>query len=95
MNFNIIDWIISILVAWVIISLAMDVIKWTFTGEIGQSASGFADKMSDVIMNLPLKLLAAVFNMVLKLVESAVKLVITLLGGKSIAESIDFGQITV
>lgn len=83
----------DILIMTTVLTLAVDVAKWSFTGRMSDHSDNIAVRMIDSVVDLPVKILYAVFNLVLKVIESAVKLVVSLISS-SAAKNINFGQLT-
>lgn len=83
----------DLLLMTTIVTVAVDVMKWTFTGTMGTHSDNIAVKMIESVVKLPVTILYAIFNLVLKVIESIIRMVVSLVAGKSAAEAISFGQL--
>lgn len=91
---DIIRAVADILLMTTVVTIAIDVMKWTFTGKMGDHSDNIAVKMIDSVVKLPVTIIYAIFNLVLKVIESVIRMVVSLVAGKSAAEAISFGQLT-
>lgn len=82
----------DLLIMTTVLTLAVDVAKWAFTGSLSSNSENIAVRMIDSVVDLPVKIIYAIFNLVLKVVEAVVKMLVSLISS-SAARNIDFGSI--
>lgn len=85
----------DLLLMTTVATVAIDTMKWTFTGKMGEHADNMAIGMIKSVVNLPVNILYAIFNLVLKVIESVIRMVVALVAGKSAASAIEFGQLKI
>lgn len=82
--------VVDVIISIALITLALDMIKWTLTDDMGKRSDDFIGATIDRIVDLPVKILMSVVKLAFKVVEAAVKAIVSLFSQKA-ADSIDFG----
>lgn len=84
--------VVDLLMVTTVLTLAIDVAKWSFTGQMSDNSQNIAVRLIDSIVDIPIRVLYALLNLVLKVVESILKALVGFISKKA-AESIDFGTL--
>lgn len=88
----IIDIVMNIIITMSIVTLAIDIMRWTFDAnrtEFGTYTGSFMEGMITQIVGMPIKFVAAVIVLIFKVVEAVVRTVVGLISSK-VAEKITF-----
>lgn len=91
--YNILSVVMDVILTGLMLMVALDILRWTFTGEYNPKSDDIAAGMMNTLVDIPIRIIYAILNLVLKIVESLIKMVFSILGLTSVAEKVDFGTI--
>lgn len=87
------DTVIRIITMGLLACVAVDMVAWAFSGKYANTGAGFVNRLVDKLTDLPIKILYAVFNVVVGLIESVLKVIFGVLGLSSIVEKLSLPKL--
>lgn len=81
--------VFDLLMGFVAVNLAVDMVNWALTGESKNGAAFSLDRILDQIIQIPIKILSYIFKLLFEIIEAVVKLLVGFISPEA-AEKIDF-----
>lgn len=83
--------VMTILASGAIFSMANDVFQWSVSNTPPASSASFAERALEMALNLPIKILQALVNIALGVLESVLRMIFGIVG---LGDKINFDPIT-